>query len=50
MIEKIIATQTPRAMRLQYADYVIENNGTLSELEEQVSDTHLQILKNIGVS
>jgi len=50
MIEKIIATQTPRAMRLQYADYVIENNGTLSELEEQVSYTHLQILKNIGVS
>jgi len=50
MIEKIIATQTPRAMRLQYADYIIENNGTLSELEEQVSYTHLQILKNIGVS
>ena len=50
MIEKIIATQTPRAMRLQYADYVIENNGTLNELEEQVSNTHLQILKNIKVS
>jgi dephospho-CoA kinase len=49
MIEKIIATQTPRAMRLQYADYVIENNGTLNELEEKVSNTHLQILKNIGV-
>jgi len=49
LIEKIIATQTPRAMRLQYADYVIENNGTLSELEEKVSNTHLQILKNIGV-
>jgi dephospho-CoA kinase len=50
MIEKIIAAQTPRAMRLQHADYIIENNGTLEELQEQVSKTHLQILKNMELS
>jgi len=50
LIEKIIATQTPRPMRLQYADYVIENNDTLEALEEQVNLTHQKILKNMGLS
>ncbi len=50
MIEKIIATQTPRAMRLDFADFVIENNDTLEKLREQVINTHLKILKNIELS
>jgi dephospho-CoA kinase len=48
VIEKIIATQAPRALRLQYADYVLNNNGTLNELNEQVINVHEQILMNIN--
>ena len=44
LIEKIIATQAPRAMRLQYADYVLRNDGALEDLQAQVQEVHLQIL------
>jgi dephospho-CoA kinase len=44
LIEKIIATQAPRAMRLQYADYVLKNDGALEDLQAQVQEVHLQIL------
>jgi dephospho-CoA kinase len=47
LIEKIIANQTPRVMRLQYADYVINNEGSLAELEFSVLKTHQQILAEI---
>ncbi len=49
-IEKIIATQAPRAMRLQYADYVLENNKTLNDLQEQVLHTHQKILQDLQLS
>ena len=44
LIEKIIATQAPRAMRLQYADYVLHNEGPLESLHAQVQEVHQQIL------
>jgi dephospho-CoA kinase len=49
-IEKIIATQAPRAMRLQYADYVLENNKSLNDLHEQVLHTHQKILQDLQLS
>ena len=48
VIEKIIATQAPRAVRLQYADYVLNNNGSFDELKQQVINTHEQILRNLN--
>jgi dephospho-CoA kinase len=50
VIEKIIATQAPRAVRLQYADHVLNNNGTLEELNEQVKSTHQMIIEKINIS
>jgi dephospho-CoA kinase len=47
LIEKIIANQAPRALRLQYADYVLENNGSLDELTQQVRAVHESILNNL---
>ena len=47
LIEKIIANQAPRALRLQYADYVLENNGSLDELTQQVRTVHEKILKDL---
>jgi len=44
LIEKIIATQAPRVMRLQYADYVLKNEGSLEDLQAQVQGVHLQLL------
>jgi dephospho-CoA kinase len=49
-IEKIIATQAPRVMRLQYADYVLENNKSLNDLHEQVLHTHQKILQDLKLS
>lgn len=43
-VERIIATQAPRALRLQYADYVINNHGTTDELVAQVLTIHQNIL------
>ena len=42
-IEKIIASQASRHQRISVADYVIENNGTLEELEIESKRLH-QIL------
>lgn len=39
-VSRIIASQAPRAKRLSAADDVIENNGTLEELREQVRGLH----------
>ena len=50
VIEKIIATQAPRAVRLQYADHVLNNNGTLEELNDQVISTHQKIIEKINIS
>jgi dephospho-CoA kinase len=48
LIEKIIATQVPRAFRLQNADYVIHNEGSLKDLENEVTLTHLKIIQALG--
>jgi dephospho-CoA kinase len=45
LIEKIIATQAPRLMRVQYADFVIRNEGSLEELTLEVLRTHQKIME-----
>jgi len=37
-------------VRLQYADHVLNNNGTLEELNEQVKSTHQMIIEKINIS
>ena len=44
-IKSIIKAQTSREARLEKADYVIENSGTLQDLEHKVSELHEQFLK-----
>ena len=40
-IKSIIASQIPRAERLQRADFVIDNSGTVEETRRQVEALHL---------
>jgi dephospho-CoA kinase len=47
LIEKIIASQAPRSMRVQYANYVILNEGTLNDLSAEVLKTHQKILAEL---
>lgn len=44
-IKAIMAAQASRATRLSLADEVIENNGTLDELIENVAKMHKKLLK-----
>ena len=44
-IQKIIASQTSRHERISVADYVIENNGTLEELEVESKRLHQILLR-----
>ena len=43
-IDQVLATQADEQTRIQFADDVIDNNGTLSELENQVHRLHKNIL------
>ena len=45
LAKSIIETQTSREVRLNAADYVIENTGTLDELEEKVKNLHNTLMK-----
>ena len=49
-IGAIIASQWPRAKRQAKADYIINNDGSLSELEEAVEKMHQQLLTLAGLS
>jgi dephospho-CoA kinase len=44
-IRKIIGVQAPRAARLQAADDVIDNGGTLDALRKQVGELHKKYLE-----
>jgi dephospho-CoA kinase len=44
-VERILATQASRKERLQHADMVIENQGSLEELEVEVQNLHQKILR-----
>lgn len=44
-VEKIIHAQVPRSVRLENADFVIDNGGSLTLLKSQVIRVHEAILK-----
>ena len=44
-IERILAAQASREDRLKHADVVIENQGSLEELEAEVENLHQKILQ-----
>ena len=44
-VEKILAAQATRQERLNHADMVIENQGSLRDLEQEVQSLHQQILQ-----
>lgn len=44
-----IAAQLPLARKVEVADYVIENDGTLEALEQRTRDVHQQILERFGL-
>lgn len=49
-ISAIIATQVPRTTRLKLADEVVENNGSLAELQEKITVFHKKFIKTCIVS
>jgi len=49
-VKAIIAVQTSRKVRLNGADEVIENNGSLAELNEKVNKLHNKLIKTCLVS
>lgn len=44
-IRRIMAAQLPRAQRRELADIVIDNSGSLAELDEQVDELHREFLQ-----
>jgi dephospho-CoA kinase len=44
-IESLLAIQIPANLSLKLADFVIENNGTLTDLAEKIKDIHQFMLK-----
>lgn len=49
-VQKIMAAQVSRTTRLRMADDVIENNGSLEELEEKIKRFHEKLIKTCIVS
>jgi dephospho-CoA kinase len=48
-VRRIMAAQMPRADRLEKSDYIIDNSGSLEELEQQVDDLHRTFLQRASV-
>lgn len=48
LIEKIIATQASHEARLEYADWVIQNDSNLEHLQNQTRKIHQEILRKIS--
>jgi dephospho-CoA kinase len=46
---KRIAAQLPLARKIEVADYVIHNDGTLAQLEQKALEVHRQILDRFGL-
>jgi dephospho-CoA kinase len=44
-----IAAQLPLARKIEVADYVIYNDGSLAELERRIKDVHAQILERFAL-
>jgi len=44
-VEKILQAQSSREARLQHADFILENQGNLADLEAEVAQLHQKILQ-----
>jgi dephospho-CoA kinase len=44
-VKRIMAAQMARADRVEKADYVIDNSGSLDALDEQVEELHKEFLQ-----
>jgi dephospho-CoA kinase len=49
-VKEVMNTQVARAVRLSLANTVINNNGTLAELQKNVTETHKKFIKTCIVS
>ena len=49
-VKAIMAAQTSRAVRLNGADEIIENNGSIAELNDKVNKFHNKLIKTCLVS
>lgn len=49
-VKEVMRAQVPRSLRLKLADEVITNNGSLSELQENVTEFHKNLIKTCIVS
>jgi len=49
-VKEMMSTQVDRAVRLRLADTIINNNGTLAELQEKVAETHKKFIRTCIVS
>ena len=49
-VQKIIASQTNRQIRLDSADFVIKNDGNLSDLHQKICDFHEKVIKTCILS
>jgi dephospho-CoA kinase len=47
-VRSVMAAQLPRAERLKHADHIIDNNGTIDDLSQQVDRLHKQYLAQTG--
>ena len=47
--EKRIASQAPLDKKLEVADYVIDNSGTLEQMQQAVADVHTKLLERFGL-
>lgn len=45
-----IAAQLPLARKIEVADYVIYNHGSLAELQQQTTDVHRKIMERFGIA
>ncbi len=49
-VKGMIRLQIPRVMRLSLADTIIENNGSVDELNEKINEFHKKLIKTCIVS
>jgi dephospho-CoA kinase len=49
-VKAIIQTQTPSAVKRTLADEVIENNGSIQNLQEKINKIHKKFIKTCIVS
>jgi dephospho-CoA kinase len=47
-VRRRIANQLPREERLKHADYVIDNNGDVAQLESETRRVHAELVADLA--